>query len=449
MELKFLSLIQKEFMIPKTFVAWRIGAALPILLMMSALSYAVETTVFDVNSPLSSTQLVKAVLSKNPTLPAMQATWEAANTRIDQEAALDDPLLSYRMAPQTIGESDVDFGQKIELSQKIPWPGKLHLRGQAAEYGASAAYENVNSMRLQLSARAKMLFAEWYFIHEAIRINHSNQKLLKEFRIIALSRYSTGLGSSQDALSADVEFNLLKHQELRLQREKRGLLTNINTLLNRTPDEAIPLPHELPEPPILPSAKSLRVQAIESRPELKAQAARIQEFKTLTDLAKREFYPDFNLSAGYNSLWDRDEKRFTIGVGVNLPLDQSKRRAAEAEARAKLKQAEWDEIDQLAKIAEEVQVAYDKVEESRQVIALYRNQLVPLAEENMEAAKLDYRTGSGDFLTLISSEKNLMQTQLQVERALTDAHRRLAELERAVGSIGPLSAEASSGLHQP
>ena len=436
-------------MVTKFFSAWRIFALVLTLFIFSMLSCAAETKVFDESFPLSSTQLVNAVLSRNPTLPAMQASWEAASSRIDQASALDDPLLSYQMAPQTIGQSDLDYGQKIELSQKIPWPGKLHLRGQAAEFEASAAYENVNSMRLQLSAKAKMLFAEWYFIHEAIRINRVNQKLLQEFRKLALSRYSRGLASNQDALSADVEFNLLKHQDIKLQREKQVLLAKINTLLNRMPDAAIPLPHGLSDPPLLPNIKWLREKARLARPELKAQESRIQAFKARTDLAEREFYPDFNLSAGYNSLWDTDKKRFTIGMGINLPLDQSKRRAAETEARAKMKQAEWDEVDQLAKIVEEVQIAYDKVEENRQVIALYRNQLVPLAEENLEAAKLDYRTGSGDFLTLISAEKNLKNTQLQVERALTDAHLRLAELEWAVGSIESLSNDDSLQRYEP
>ena len=436
-------------MVTRSFSAWRIITILPAFLMFLAPPCAAETKVFDDHSPLSSTRLVNAVLSRNPTLPAMQASWEAASSRIDQASALDDPLLSYKMAPQTIGESDLEYGQKIELSQKMPWPGKLHLRGQAAEYEASAAFENVNSMRLELSAKAKMLFAEWYFIHEAIRINRANQKLLQEFRKIALSRYSRAMASNQDALSADVEFNLLKHQDIKLKREKQVLLAKINTLLNREPDAAIPLPNRLPDPPILPNSKLLREKAIQARPELKAQEARIQAFKARTDLAEREFYPDFNISAAYNSLWDEDKKRFTIGVGVNLPLDQSKRRAAETEARAKMKQAEWDEVDQLAKIGEEVQIAYDKVEESRQVIALFRTQLAPLAEENLEAAKLDYRTGIGDFLTLISAEKNLQKTQLQVERALTDAYRRLAELEWAVGSIEPLTPEDSSEKYQP
>ncbi|MGR9037844.1 MAG: TolC family protein, partial [Gammaproteobacteria bacterium] len=205
------------------------------------------------------------------------------------------------------------------------------------------------------------------------------------------------------------------------------------------PDEPIPPPSQLTEISSLPDAKSLHVSALLTRPELKELAARIQASKAQAELANKNFYPDLNLSAGYNSFWGINEQRFIVGVGINLPLDQDKRRAAENEARARMKQAEWNNIDQIAKIREEVRIAYDRIDESIHVFQLYQNKLLPLADETLEAAKADYQAGRGDFLTLISSEKNRMQTQLQTEQALADMHRHLAELERAVGSIEPLS----------
>jgi len=436
-------------MIRKFLVTWRHWVVVLPLFTITASSHAAETLLFEGKAELSLVRLVAAVLSRNPGLPAVQAAWEVAGTRIEQVSALDDPRLSYKIAPETAGVSGLDFGQKVELSQKIPWPGKLGLRGEAAQYKADAVHQNLEALRLQLVARTKMLFADWYFVHESIRINRINQDLLKEFQGIAITRYSTGLATKQDALRADVELKLLEHRSIVLERERRALLTRMNTLLNRTPDDPIPLPQKLPEPALLKDAVSLRGQALQSRPELKAQMAHIQGFETRTKLAQREFYPDFNLSAGYNSLWDRTEKRFTLGVGINIPLDQSKRRAAESEAHAKLKQAQWDNIDLSAKIEEEVQIAYDRVQESRHVLVLYRNQLLPLAEENLNAAKADYQAGSGDFLALISAEKNLMQTQLQAEWALTDAHRRLAEIERAVGQVEPFTAVDQLGRHEP
>ncbi len=431
---------------------WQHGIAVLLLVLATggrAVADSGEAPLFVHNQQLTPRQLVDAVLARNPTLPAMQAAWQAAQSRIEPAAALDDPLLSYATAPRTASAGDQDFGQKLELSQKLPWPGKRRLRGERAQHEADAAQQDIETLRLELSATTRSLFADWYFIHEAIRINRINQTLLQEFRRIAEARYSTGQASKQDALRADVEFNLLKHRAIVLERQRRDSLARINTLLNRAPDERLPLPAKLSEPGFLPSAEALRARAVQARPELKALVAHIEAARTTTNLARRAFYPDFNLKAGYNSLWNQDEKRLTLGVGINLPLDQRKRRAAEDAARARQMQAQWALTDKAAVIAGEVQRAYDRVEESRHVLTLYRERLLPLAEENLAAAKADYQGGSGDFLSLLTTEKNLMQTRLQVEQALADVHRHLAELERAVGGPAPLRAGTEPSRSTP
>jgi outer membrane protein TolC len=423
----------------------RCGIAVLLVVLATggrALADSDEATLFTPDRLLTARQLVDAVLARNPTLPAMQAAWQAAQSRIESAAALDDPLLSYATAPRTARADNEDFGQKLELSQKLPWPGKRQLRGERARHEADAAQQDVETSRLKLSATARSLFADWYFIHEAIRINGINQTLLQEFRRIAEARYSTGQASKQDALRADVEFNLLEHRAIVLERQRRDSLARINTLLNRAPDEPVPLPAKLTEPGPLPGVQALRTRAVQMRPELKALAAHIQASESSIGLARRAFYPDFNLKAGYNSLWTEDDKRFTVGVDINLPLNRSKRRAVADAARAKAMQAQWRLTDEEAVVAGEVQRAYDRVEESRHVLTLYRDRLLPLAEENLSAAKADYQAGSGDFLSLLTTEKNLMQTRLQVGQAMAELHRQLAALQRAVGVLAPLTATA-------
>ncbi|MCK5905706.1 MAG: TolC family protein, partial [Gammaproteobacteria bacterium] len=88
-------------------------------------------------------------------------------------------------------------------------------------------------------------------------------------------------------------------------------------------------------------------------------------------------------------------------------------------------------------LKEEIQIYYDLTNESIHVFSLYKSKLLPLSKETLDAAESDYQSGKGDFLSLISSEKKYMQTQLQTEQALADIHRRLAKLESAAGYIKP------------
>lgn len=388
---------------------------------------------------LTTNKLVAAVLQANPQLQVAQATWQASLTRIEQQSSLDDPQFNYSFAPLTIDNQKSNYGQRVEISQNLPFPGKLSARGKAAEYQAETSQQNIATLQLLLASKAKTLFADWYFIHQAISINQLNQTLLKEFRGIAKSQYSTGQFSKQDVLQADVEQALIKHRAILLQRQRKTILAQLNTLLNRSPELTLPAPEKLIEISELPDLKQLQIRAMQSRPELKSITASINVHQAQTELAELAYYPDLKLSAGYNSLWDNEDKRFNIGIGINIPLDQSKRRASEQEARAKSQQAHWRKIDLEAKIKEELAVAYAHVEESLHILQLHQKKLLPLANENMAATKVDYQTGKDDFLSLISSKKNRNQTQLQTEQALADLHRNFAELERVVGSIAALS----------
>jgi len=400
---------------------------------------ASEIVIPQANAPLNAQTLVAKVLSANPQIEIAQATWQASSARIGQTSALDDPQLNYTMAPMTIGGQG-NYGQKIEISQKIPWLGKLDLRNATASHKAEAEQHKIAILQLQLSASAKALFADWYFVHQAIAINKNQRTLLTELRTISMNRYSTGEASKQETLQADVEIALLKHQTIALERESRTIRAHINTLLNQSPDKPLAKPVDLKTIDTLPEINSLQEQALQSRPELKALNATIKAAKSNSELALKNNYPDINLKAGYNSLWDNSDKHFTIGIGFTLPLYQGKYRAAESEAFALSKQAEWTRVDFIAQLKEEVQIAYDRVHESQHILGLYKGKLLPLAKESVQTAQSDYQSGKGNFLTLINSEKNHLQTQLQVEQALTNTYKRLAELESAIGSFAPLSA---------
>jgi outer membrane protein TolC len=236
-----------------------------------------------------------------------------------------------------------------------------------------------------------------------------------------------------------MEHALLEHRTIVLTREKSSIRARINTLLNQLPDSVLAKPAGLIEIEALPDITLLYKQALNTRPELKALTANIEAAKSQSELASINNYPDISLKAGYNSLWENSSKHFTVGIGLTLPLFQAKYRAAENAALAETRQVEWQRVDFIAKLREDIKISYDRTKESQHVLKLYKHKLLPLAEETLEAAQSDYQSGKGGFLSLINSEKNFMLTLLQTEHALAESHRRFAELESAVGLIEPPS----------
>ena len=385
---------------------------------------------------LTSPRLINAVLVRNPNILAMKATWQAAKAHITQTESIDSPMISYSLAPQTINDTDLSFGQNLTLSQRLSWAGKRNLRGDIARTQSDIAFIGIEQMRLMLTETSKAAYIDWYFVHAAIRINQRNQSLLKEFQHIAEIKYSAGRTSRQDALHAEVEMVRLEHQYIVLEHLRRDTLAKLNTLLQRLPDQPLAPPGGLPKRVTLASVEKLRELALKNQPELLTLAAKKQASTYKEQLVKSSAYPDITFNAAYNTLWNQQEKHLSLGASLKIPL-MSQYHAEKDEARALTQRIGFQQQAKRSQVIGDVQRAMEKVHESEQLLDLYKKRLLPLAEENLNAALSNYEAGSGDFLDLIYAEKYLMQTRLQHEQTRADYHQRFAALEYVIGgSIG-------------
>ena len=371
---------------------------------------------------------------RNPTLTAARASWQASIERYPQVTALADPIFGYGLAPGTIGSDESVYGQKIELVQRFPWPGKLGLRGEVALGDAEAMGDELESARQHLKHAITEAFYAFWLVDRAIEINHTNQELLAEFERIAKSRYAAGLASKSDALQAEVEHQHLVHRGIALERERKVARARLNTLLNLPPKSPLPAaPRKVSLPTRVPVLADLERAALESRPELHGLAHAVEARAADVDLAHREFLPDFAVNAGYSSLWEVVDKRTVVGLSIDVPLQLARREAAVNEAEAAQRRASATLDQARAEALLEVSEAYDQLVETEHVVHLYSSSILPVARESLDTARVGYEAGSNDFLTLVQSEKSLYLADLTYQEALAAYHQGRARLEFAVG----------------
>jgi outer membrane protein TolC len=381
--------------------------------------------------------LVEAVLARNPTVRAARYAWRAALARHPQVTSLEDPILGAGVAPRSIGSSDVDDAPKFDLSQKLPFPGKLRLKGEAALAEAEAASHDYEAVRLRLAAMASLLFDDYNLATRSLEINDEHVALLEEFRHIASARYEVGEASQQDPIQAEVQLAHALHREVVLATAQKVTAEQINALLRRPPKAPLPPPPlriAVPEGEPGP-ADALIEEALEAKPELAAAAARIGAEESRVDLAWREYFPDFAVVGSYNKLWQAEDLQPFVGIQLNVPLQRGRRRGAVDEAEARLEVAR----SQRLAIEDEVRLAVhsgvDRLAEARHIARLYRDRLLPAARDHVAAARAGFETGRNSFLALIDAERNLLNVELGYEESLADLGRRRAELDRARGRI--------------
>ncbi|HEX3763671.1 MAG TPA: TolC family protein [Kofleriaceae bacterium] len=380
-----------------------------------------------VHGELDRAALVAAVLARNPDLDAARAAWRAAVAAYPSAVALDDPMASYALAPFSIG-ADARFGQRVEIAQKLPWPGQRAARGEAALADAEAAQADFESLRLDLAEAAVQAFDDDYVAARALAINQHHRELLARIETSAMAQYSAGRASQQDPLEVRVHVLELDRERLMLDRQQRAATATLNRLLHRKADAPLPPP---PARLAVASPGGPRTE----HPRQRAASARVRGRRAEVDGANLAFYPGFELMGSYDSMWDVWQHRWMIGVGIEIPIQRGKRRAELERARAEQARAEAELASVTDSIDEGRERARRDADELTRALALYEQLLLPTTRERVDAALAGYATGQTPFSTVVMAEHEQRDVELAIERTRADLDRQLAALDRLDGRI--------------
>ena len=386
--------------------------------------------------------LVAEVLRRNPSLAAARFAWRAALARYPQVTSLDDPSVGYSIGPRTFGSGTVpQEAHRFDVSQAIPFPGKLGLRGAAALAEADAAGQDFAAVRLRLASIASMLFDEYWLLARAVEINDAHLDLVRELREIATARYESGVAEQQDPLRAEIEETELLHRELELATAQRITAQQIAALLHTRNGGGLPPPPAAFVPVSIADDPSPEA-ALESRPELQAASARIDAREAAAGSARREYFPDFRLLGVYDRSWDTTDMRPMIGLELNVPLGLGRRRAAVEQARAELEQARRERQQIEDEVRTEVVTARERLAEAQHLLELRRDRALPAARDRVAAVRAGFEAGRSDFDDWIEAERALRDAEFATESARADTSRRAAELAAALGRM-PMSDTSS------
>jgi len=375
------------------------------------------------------------VQARNLTLEAMAMAWRAATEKYPQAIAPDDPMFLATTAPDSLGHSSAESAYAFQLDQKIRWCGKRAAKGRAAQADAEAAHGDLENARLELIETAENAFYDYYLVRRQLELNLENEAILRQFRDTALSKYRTNQVTQQDVLQADVEVAQLERERLELTRMDRVALARINTLLRQ------PLYTPLPPPPAQLAALALSgdLDALEQiaasqRPDLSALAAKVRAADAQLTLAQKEYYPDVDVFGRYDTFWlPANALVGQVGVNVNLPIYYGRLNAAVREAADEVAQRRAEYEQKLLDIQIDVASTYEETEESRQAIEIYTGKLIPVAEQNLDAARSNYDVAKSSFLDLAIAQRQLIDVRVKLQETLAEYHKRTAELQRAVG----------------
>jgi cobalt-zinc-cadmium efflux system outer membrane protein len=380
---------------------------------------------------------VRAVLRRSRSMESARQAWRGAIARVRQSGALEDPMVALEVAPLSIGSASARFGWSGMVSQRLPWPGKLSLEETVSLAEADAARFDYEGARRELALTASLLYDQYFVAVRSIEINLHHVELMRSMHAAALAQFEAGRASAQDPLQAEFELTHMEHDTVILASQRDVAVAQMNELLHRDPELPLPPPPKnLPAPPPTVAAPArLEGEAVDRRPDIAGARQRARAEGTKAERAERESYPDVTVSTSYNSMWDMPEHRWMVGLTFNLPVQTGRRGGAVDEANAMRAQYEADAARMSDMARTQVVVALKQLEEAGHVLHIFEERLLPLAGQQVDAARAAFVASQVPFVTLIDAEKNLRGVELEQQVAQADYDRRLAELDRAVGRM--------------
>ena len=404
--------------------------------------------------------LIGTLLANNPQLRALEAEWKSARHEAVIAGALPDPMFAFGhfvSSPETRVGPQQD---KIGLSQKFPWFGKLSTARQAAAREAGAQELLWRAAGEELALRTALAYIDVANSRDSLELIDRQITVTEELQKAAERIYGSASqrAGQEDILRFSVLANRMRDRTIALKEREKLALDAIDRLLdmeiarNATFSVSAALRARRPIPP---DPRTRFASAYGLRPEILAAELRLDARQLRTRLAKLDYFPDITLGADYIVVGQANEMNgrrpadsgkdaAMVYLAFNLPIWWGKQDAQLQSAR-ELERAQAGRIDDLrAAIRREILEAYRNAEAADASVTLHREKLVPEAIRARELAMAEYGAGRQNFLNALDAENTVLDLQLKQVDAEANAARAKWKLFRALGMASLTGAQRTS-----
>jgi outer membrane protein, heavy metal efflux system len=387
------------------------------------------------------TQIVDEALRSNPEIHAAQRRVEAARARAGHAAYLEDPELNLEAWGVPLNQplryrsaNPLVFG----VRQKLPFFGKLELKGAMAGDDVSIAEEELRAKEQEVVAKVKAAYAEYFMASKSVEIHRELLELIRHTTASAEGLYQVGRAPQQDIIKAMLERTELLNKLTWAEKDLTSAQAKLNLLVSRPPDSFLSPSKEPAEIRINLQFSELEKLAAAQRPELKGLESLINRSEKAVALAeKNRRYPDFMVGVQYWVAPDQSPRHmYTPMLTLTIPFapwTKGKYDHQIEEALAEKQAAKASLAAMRNMTVFEVRDTAAKLQAAVKTVSIYREGLLPQAEQSFQAAVGGYQTGSVNFMTLLDAQRTIRDVRMGYYKALVEYEQSRADLERAVG----------------
>ena len=394
--------------------------------------------------------LEEQVSISNQNVLVAEANFRAARAAIGIARAALFPTVSAGPSP-SVSRSSASYNIPIppsiiglyNLPASLSWTadiwGAVRRSVLAAEATAQADYALLENAKLSYQSE---LAQDYFGLHGTdgdIDLLDRTVKIYQDYLKLTQDRYKSGIASGGDVAQAQTQLDSTRTLLIDLGVARTQFEHAVAVLAGKPPAEVtIPaLVLKTPPPPIplaLPSA------LLERRPDIAAAERTMASAHQQIGIAVAAFYPTLSLSAsgGFEAIsiakWFNASSRYW-SLGAQLPevfFEGGKRRA-----QVQMTKAEFDST--VASYRQTVLTGFQQVEDSLGALRILAEEATAAdlaakaAEDSLQIATYQYKAGTVDYLTVITTQATALADEKTVVDVLT---RRLTSSVLLIQALG-------------
>ncbi len=375
-------------------------------------------------------QVVEYALLNNAELEQHYWEWRSAIEQIPQDGTQSATLNIAAGTNITNGRTSWD-NTTLTLAKDpmtdIKWPGKLDAAAKQTLQNAKATGQRFLKAKYDLRNKVLSAYYDYALNAELIRLEQSNEQLLQTTATVTQAQNRAGGSSQQDVLKAANEIDLSRNDIAQMQSQLPAQRATLNALLSRAADAPLPNPTDLPPTRAITYADADLIDlAAKQNPELLALADEIHGRREGIRLAKLQYIPDFNLSAGTDLT---GVTQSILGQATIPILRYEALNAAIAQAEANLRATEAMRRQSGNDLAAQVLSDIAIIRDTDRQLNLFERTILPRTREMVNVGQSTYETGRASLLDLLDDERSLITIERLVANLRVTREKHLAELE--------------------
>jgi outer membrane protein TolC len=394
------------------------------------------------NSPGAPTplpELLTEASQNNSQIAAADDAWQAAKQVPRQVSTMPDPTLTYQNfsvgSPKPFaGYTNDNFAYiGVGASQELPYPGKLHLRGEVAKRQADVMNVKTSATKASVADAVKVDYIHLAYLQEALGILRENERVLDQLIKDATAHYEVGQGSQADILQAQVERTKIVREITSNDEERGDTEADLKGLLHRDQDSSDIVAAHLEESPLRLTSAELLQMVRQQNPQIQVDASSVEEKNAALASAKREGKPDFGLSYMYQQNDRKYPDYYMFTFNIRLPR-RGRAHAEVAEAAEKLAQSQEELDAHLQQQLAQVKRGCVKVTSDEELLKEYKEGLIPQSDAAYRSTLSSYASNREVLTHVLHYFVNVLGMKLDEAQVLADHETTLAHLETLTGA---------------